>query len=77
MNNYENISIDELMFLHEVLNGGQVFAGILRCEQRFDFTQPKIEIFDGSDVSALFVSLLQFHRLLGRLVSQEFPLVSD
>jgi hypothetical protein len=72
-----DVCLNQLMLLHQVLHRGQVLAVIVRVQQRLDLAQPKVQILDGGDEGPLPVGLLQFHRLLRRLVRQDLPLLGD
>lgn len=72
-----NISLDQLMLLHKILNGSEIFPGILARQKTFDFAQPKVKILDGRYVRALLVGLLQLDGFLGGLLGEELPLVGD
>ena len=37
-----DVSFDELMLFHQVLNRGQVFAMVIRVQQRLHFTKPEV-----------------------------------
>lgn len=49
------VSFDQLMLLHQILYGRQVFPGVFAGEEAFNFAQPEIEIFHCRYISALLV----------------------
>ena len=72
-----DVGLNELVLLHQVLDGGQVLAVIVRVQERLDLAEPEVQILDGGDEGPLSVGLLQLHRLLRRLLGQNLPLLRD
>ena len=70
-----DVSLDELMLLHQVLDGSQVLAMVIRVEKGLDLSKPEVEILDGCDEGPLTVGLFQLQGLLGGLVGQDLPLL--
>ena len=72
-----DVGLDELVLLHQVLDGSQVLAVVVSVEKRLDLAQPEVQILDGCNEGPLPVGLLQLHRLLRGLLGQNLPLLGD
>ena len=70
-----DVSLNELMLLHQVLDGSQVLAVVIRVEKGLDLSKPEVEILDGGDEGPLTVGFFQLQGLLGGLVGQYLPLL--
>ncbi len=70
-----DVSLDKLMLLHQVLDGSQVLAMVVRVEKGLNLSEPEVEILDGRDEGPLTVGLFQLQGLLGCLVGQDLPLL--
>lgn len=72
-----NIGLDQLMFLHQILHRGQVFARVFTGKERLDLSEPEVQVLHRCDIRPLFVCLLELHSFLGRLLGQILPLLRD